>query len=144
MTTVKMTDLLPAIKRAEVVEIGGKKIQCRSLNTGELAMLFYRFGEEMKLVVENGKPAVEMSNTTICAIIAYGTGNGGDPEQEAAIAQFPGAIQTRLFGTIRRLTAPDGLGPFVLDLVENGEEMFEAAKILMPGLMKFSAQSLND
>lgn len=122
----RLTDLLPALTLGETVDVLGMPIECRPLKLSELASLLLRFKNAVRLTKdEKGAATVRLDAGTIAAlgpealaaVLAAGTGSPGDPEQEAAAAALPPGVQTRLFGTILRLSAPEGIIPFIRDLV---------------------------
>ena len=140
---VRLTDLLPAVKRAEIVEVLGKPVECRPLQLGEIAELMLRFRGALRLTRDGDGTATGRNDqgagassaasvvtvridqdalasagpAAIAAVLAAGTGAAGDAEEEAAAAALPPGVQARLFAAILRLSAPEGVIPFVTDLV---------------------------
>lgn len=128
--TVSLTDLLSAAKRAEIVEVLGAEVDCRSLTLAEIADLIWRFPEVRRMMreaaaqQEDGEATSGLSEESasrllalapkaIGAVIAAGTGHAGEQDQEAAATQLPLDAQVELLATILRLSAPGGVVPLV-------------------------------
>lgn len=114
-----LTDLLTAAQRSEQITVLGLTFDVRSLELGEIAQLFHRFPGLNSLMSGSFDQATlaQSAAPAIGALIAAGTGHGGDEAEEQAAAKLPIAIQLDLVEAIMRQTAPEGAGPFMKRLV---------------------------
>lgn len=114
-----LTDLLTASQRSDQVTVLGLTFDVRSLELGEIAQLFYRFPGMSSLLSGAFDPTTiaQSAAPAVGALIAAGTGHGGDDVEERAAAKLPLSCQLDLVEAIVRQTAPDGAGPFLTRLV---------------------------
>lgn len=114
-----MPGLLDIADLPRTVTIQGVDLQVRGLDALDLANLIGRFDEVRALL--SGKDLeitperlLEMVPEAIGAILAMGTGDGGNPAAEERAHKLNAGDQLELLAAIIELTMPQGVGPFMV------------------------------
>ena len=129
-----LRDLFPA-KPAADIEVGGSVIACRALTMGEVIHLIARFGDRLRVLTANPAEAFAAAPDICAAIIAAGVGAPDDAEEESAAMEMPAYHGARLLTAVIRLTAPEGIVPFINMVTElmGAATSSEQAPLPIPG-----------
>ena len=115
---VKLTDIV-AIETP--VTIGEHTFQVRGLPATHLAQLLFRFPEFQDLVASDkditATQILSLATACVGAVLAAAVGMAGEADQEAAAAKLPAGTQLEILEAAIRLSAPNGIGPFVETLI---------------------------
>jgi hypothetical protein len=111
-----MTSLLDIAPVSVTVNVRGTDLEVKGISAKDVVNLLKRFPEIRKLLVNRTvtpEALIEFVPDAISAIIAAGTGAGGDKQVEERAATLAVAEQAKILGHVLKLTFPEGLGPFV-------------------------------
>lgn len=150
-----MADLLDLAPASEFVTVRGIQIETPGVSAKGLARLLSRFPDFRALVTgaqfETDK-LLELGGDTVAAIIAAGIGHPGEAKYEKAAEALTLGEQADLLDAIKRVTMPQGIGPFVAKLSkladitnenESGKNVQEAENSTATSLSIWPGRSSN-
>ena len=114
-----MVSLLDIADQKKTVKVRGADIAVVGLSAKDIASLLSSFPELREMLagrVGEGLAADAMQKfapAAIAAVIAAGTGVGGDPKSIEAAGRLAVGEQIELLAVILEMTFPSGIGPFV-------------------------------
>lgn len=109
---VSLLDLAPV---AEKVSIRGNEIPVNGLSLTDLRDLMAAFPDAASLFAGgvNAASLLAAAPDLVASAICLATGLHGSAEERDAVKRYAAGDQVKLLNAVIRLSAPDGIGPFV-------------------------------
>jgi hypothetical protein len=115
-----MIGLLDIAPVAETVSIRGKDVSVNGLSLTDIRDLLVAFPSAASLFANGVNAGTLMASAPdlVASAICLAIGLEGKAEELQAVKKLPAGDQVKLLNVVIRLSAPDGIGPFV-ELIAN-------------------------
>ncbi|MEN6306092.1 MAG: hypothetical protein ABFD96_25425 [Armatimonadia bacterium] len=117
-----MVGLLDIAPVAETVSIRGSDIAVNGLSLTDIRDLLVTFPDAPALFADgvNAAALLAAAPDLVAAAICLATGYKATKDEREAVKRLPAGDQVKLVNAIVKLSAPDGIGPFVELIVSLG------------------------
>jgi len=133
-----MLSLLDVLPRHERVDIGGgQKIDVYGISGGDIGKILERYPNAFQQIADSGSQPTRMDAGLLGALLAASQRNGEDESMlnnekaEKRGRALAVSDQIKIMQALGRCTFPDGIGPFLEDLVSMSSETFKATEVIV-------------
>ena len=133
-----MLSLLDVLPRHEQIIVGDGKIDVFGISGGDIGEILRRFPNAFQEIADSGSQPIKMNPGLMGALISacQRTRDGmssflGDEKMEAKCRFLDAQTQMEIFWAIGRCTFPDGVGPFLEDLLSLSESTVKVMELVV-------------
>ena len=133
-----MLSLLDVLPRHERVDIGGAQIDVFGISGGDWGEILRRYPDAFQQIANAGSQPIKMEIGLMGALLAASQHNAentqsllGNEHAEARARMLGARDQMKVMQAMGRCTFPDGVGPFLEDLVSMSESTLAATELVV-------------